>query len=47
VNITPIDERHAAWVAEREESRTRAMFSQIGWMLVEAVLVTAFIAAFR
>jgi hypothetical protein len=41
------DQRHAAWVAEREDQRTRDMYSQIGWMLFEAILVTGFLACFH
>lgn len=41
------DQRHAQWVADREDSRTRAMYSQIGWMLIEAIAVSVFLGSFR
>lgn len=41
------DQRHAQWVREREESRMRAMLFNISVMLVEAIAVTVFLAAYH
>jgi len=41
------DERHAAWVTEREDQRTRAMLLNISVMFLEALAVTVFLGAFR
>jgi hypothetical protein len=35
------------YTLEREQRRDAAMLREIGWMLVEAVAVTAFLASFR
>lgn len=45
--LTQTDARHAAWVAERENQRTRDMYSKIGWMLFETILVSGFLASFH
>lgn len=35
------------YVLERETKRTNQMLREIGWMLLEAMLVTAFLGCFR
>ena len=35
------------YTLEREQRRNEQMLREIGWMLVEAVAVTAFLASFR